>query len=138
MPKQNQENAENSSDTGGSASADLSVRLLAALTQQEIAQLIDALFGVLSLELQKQAIAQLPPDTQQTVKQILAPPHTVESTQATAAQTVSRVKHRANASKFRVQLRWDTRLTWYCHAKSFVWTRLSEVLPTLDKPALIE
>lgn len=41
MPKQNQENAENFSDTGSSASAELSVRLLAALTQQEIAQLID-------------------------------------------------------------------------------------------------
>lgn len=109
MPKQNQENAENSSDTGGGASADLSVRLLAALTQQEIAQLIDALFGVLSLELQKQAIAHLPPDTQQTVKQILAPPHTVESTQATAAQTVSRVKQAQTWSE--LWQAWDV-LVW--------------------------
>jgi len=35
-------------------------------------------------------------------------------------------------SKFRVQLRWDTRLTWYCH-KSFTWTSF-EVLPRLINP----
>jgi hypothetical protein len=54
--------------------------------------LIDALFTVLSPELQEQAIAHLCPDTQQTVKQILAPAPIVESTQATAAQTVSVAK----------------------------------------------
>lgn len=84
MPKQNQKNSENIDEAGD--------RLLNALTQQEIAQLIDALFTVLSPELQEQAIAQLCPDTQQTVKQILAPAPIVESTQATAAQTVSMAK----------------------------------------------
>ena len=84
MPKQNQKNSENFDHAGE--------RLLNALTQQEIAQLIDALFTVLSPELQEQASAQLSPDTQQTVKQILAPPPIVESTQATAAQTVSLAK----------------------------------------------
>ncbi|MBE9181901.1 hypothetical protein IQ268_25360 [Oculatella sp. LEGE 06141] len=54
-------------------------RLLNALTQQELAQLLDALFMVLSPQLQEEArseanpygIAQLPGDTQQTVRQIL-------------------------------------------------------------------
>jgi hypothetical protein len=45
-------------------------QLLKALTQPEIAQLIDALLGVLSSELQEQVISQLPTDTQQTVGQI--------------------------------------------------------------------
>jgi hypothetical protein len=47
-----------------------SSQLLKALTQPEIAQLIDALLGVLSSELQEQVISQLPTDTQQTVGQI--------------------------------------------------------------------
>lgn len=91
MPKQNQEKSENYSDTGARTTT-VSNRLLNALTQQEIAQLIDALFGVLSPELQEQAIAQLSADTQQTVKQILAPPSTVEQTQASETQTVSLAK----------------------------------------------
>ncbi|HEY9660214.1 MAG TPA: hypothetical protein V6C65_17285, partial [Allocoleopsis sp.] len=70
----------------------LSDRLLKALTQQELAQLMDALFTVLSPELQEEAIAQLPEDTQQTVKQILVPSSPVESTEASAPQTVSLAK----------------------------------------------
>lgn len=66
--------------------------LFNALTQQEIVQLIDALLTVLSPELQEQAIAQLSPDTQQTVKQILAQFHTVEQPQVTTTQTVSLAK----------------------------------------------
>jgi hypothetical protein len=49
----------------------LSEHLLKALTQQEIVQLIDVLFKVLSPELQEQAIKQLFSSTQQTVRQIL-------------------------------------------------------------------
>lgn len=67
-------------------------RLSNALTQQEIAQLIDALLMVLSPEFQEQAIAQLPEDTQQTVKQILTPASTVEPIQASETQTVSLAK----------------------------------------------
>jgi len=50
---------------------DFGARLFNALTQQEIAQIIEALLGVLPPELQEQAIAQLSPNTQQTLKQIL-------------------------------------------------------------------
>lgn len=49
-------------------------RLLAALTQQEIAQLLDALVAVLSPPQQAQALAQLAVDTRQTVQQILTAP----------------------------------------------------------------
>lgn len=73
-------------------STSLSDRLLNALTQQEIAQLINALFSILSPELQKEAIAQLPEDTQQTVRQILVPSSIAESTEASAPQTVSLAK----------------------------------------------
>jgi len=52
-------------------SPNLGKRLLTALSQQEVAQLLDTLFGVILPELQEQAIAQLSPDTQQTVQQLL-------------------------------------------------------------------
>lgn len=48
------------------SSYDRGEHLLNALTQQELAQLIDALFAVLSPELQAAAIAQLSEDTQQS------------------------------------------------------------------------
>lgn len=70
----------------------LSDRLLNALTQQEIAQLINALFSILSPELQEEAIAQLPEDTQQTVRQLLVASSIAESTEASAPQTVSLAK----------------------------------------------
>jgi hypothetical protein len=70
MAKRNQAKPIESND---SIDTKLSEHLLKALTQQEIAQLIDALFGVLSSELQEQAIDQLLSSTQQTVRQILAP-----------------------------------------------------------------
>jgi NAD(P)H-hydrate repair Nnr-like enzyme with NAD(P)H-hydrate epimerase domain len=68
MAKRNQAKPTESDD---SIDTKLSEHLLKALTQQEIAQLIDALFGVLSSELQEQAIDQLFSSTQQTVRQIL-------------------------------------------------------------------
>lgn len=91
MPKQNQNNL-HFGDTGDHITDHLSMNLLNALTQQEIAQLIEVLFGVLSPELQAQAIAQLSPDTQQTVQQILAPPSTVQPTQVSVTQTTSLAK----------------------------------------------
>jgi hypothetical protein len=60
----------------------LSAQLLKALTQAEIAQLLDALFQVLSPDLQVQAIAQLATDTQATIQQILHP--TAQPTQPTS------------------------------------------------------
>jgi len=67
-------------------------RLLNALTQQELSQLIDAILAVLSPEMQEEAIAQLPSDTQQTIRQILIPSSTPESTEKPATQTVSLAK----------------------------------------------
>jgi hypothetical protein len=80
MSKQNSDNPSKSN------------QLLKALTQLEISQLINALLGVLSPELQEQAISQLPTDTQQTVRQILAPSQPQVSTQFTDAETVSLAK----------------------------------------------
>lgn len=56
MPKQHPKHGEHSNDTDNHSTS-LSDRLLNALTQQELAQLIDALFTVLSPELQEEAIA---------------------------------------------------------------------------------
>jgi hypothetical protein len=92
MSKQHQRDKKKSENPGDRATTDLSNRLLNALTQQEIAQLIDALFEVLSPELQEHAIAQLSPDTQQTVKQILSPPAAVEQTQTSTTPTISLAK----------------------------------------------
>jgi hypothetical protein len=78
MPSKNRENSENFSAPDDRATTDLSNRLIQELTQQEIAQLIYALFEVIPSELQERAIAQLSPATQQTVKQILAPTATTE------------------------------------------------------------
>jgi hypothetical protein len=80
MSKQNPDNSSKSN------------QLLKALTQLEIAQLINALLGVLSPELQEQAISQLPKDTQQTVRQILAPSQPQTSTQFADPETVSLAK----------------------------------------------
>ncbi|WP_416668154.1 hypothetical protein [Egbenema bharatensis] len=73
-------------------------RLLNALTQPELGQLLDALFTVLSPELQEKAIAQIPENTQQAVRQILLPSSVPESTdpksteEASATQIVSLAK----------------------------------------------
>ncbi len=90
MPKQNLKN-KHSGDTNDHATTTTADCLLNALTQQEMTQLVDALFEVLSLELQEQAIAQLSPDTQKTIQQILTIVPTVEPAQAANAQ-ISLVK----------------------------------------------
>lgn len=66
--------------------------LLHALTERELAQLLDALFMVLLPELQEQAIAQLPEDTQQTVRQILGLSSIAETSEVSTPQTVSLAK----------------------------------------------
>jgi hypothetical protein len=66
--------------------------LLKALTQSEIARFIDALLGTLSPELEEQAISQLPTDTQQTVRQILAPSPLQAATKLTVVETGSLAK----------------------------------------------
>ena len=81
-------------------------QLLKALTQLEIAQLIDTILGVLSPELQEQVISQLPTDTQQTVRQILAPSPPQASTQFTDAETVSLAKQAEIWA--RLWREWDT------------------------------
>ncbi|NET61050.1 MAG: hypothetical protein F6K47_34470 [Symploca sp. SIO2E6] len=91
MVMQNQKSSENSLHVGD--------RLLAGLTQQEVAQLLDALFRVMLPELQAQAIAQLSPDTQKTVWQLLSLPQTHESTQTNNNQTVSLAKQAQTWSK---------------------------------------
>lgn len=48
MPKQSLKNKKSSGDTDGRAITTIADRLLNALTQQEMAQLVDALFEVLS------------------------------------------------------------------------------------------
>ena len=73
--------------SGDRPPATLASRLFGALAQHEILQLINALFEVLSPELQKRAIARLSDDTQQTIEQILASPPTE---QAPATEIVSR------------------------------------------------
>jgi hypothetical protein len=88
----------------------LSEHLIKALTQQEIAQLLDALFGVLTSELQEQAIEQLLPSTQQTVRQILDPaiPQDLH-TQATATPIASLSKQAQTWSKLWGE--WNTTLS---------------------------
>jgi hypothetical protein len=92
MAKKNLENSENYRNQGNGAITNLSNNLLNGLTQEEIAQLIDALFGVLSLELQEKAIAKLDPATQETVKQILLLPSTITPDQSSETPAISLAK----------------------------------------------
>ncbi|GAP99742.1 hypothetical protein [Leptolyngbya sp. NIES-2104] len=52
---------------------DTGQQILSALTQQEIAQLLNVLLEVLPPDLQARSLAQLSEDTQQTIQRILAP-----------------------------------------------------------------
>ncbi len=69
--------------------------ILAALTQQEISQLLDVLFVTLPVEEREGALVQLPLDTQQTIQQILTPQQQVKQSQpvslAKLAQTWSQL-----------------------------------------------
>jgi hypothetical protein len=99
MSGNNRENSENYSTGDNRANTDLAKRLLKGLTQQEIAQLIDALFRVIPSELQEQAIVQLPPSTQQAVKQILAQSSPSGQAITSESQTVSLAKQAQTWSK---------------------------------------
>ncbi|MGG6267516.1 hypothetical protein ACQ4M3_23435 [Leptolyngbya sp. AN03gr2] len=61
---------------------DTGQQILNALTQQEIAQLLNALFEVLPPDLQERSLAQLSEDTQQTIQRILAPSPAADPPQA--------------------------------------------------------
>jgi hypothetical protein len=92
MAKKNQAKPIESND---SIDIKLSEHLLKALTQQEIAQLLDALLGVLTSELQEQAIDQLLSSTQQTVRQILAPAIPQDSNKQANATPIASIAKQA-------------------------------------------
>ncbi len=57
----------------GAAAVRAGDRLFAALTHEEIAQLLDVCFTVMTSDLQAQVLPLLQPDTRQTVEQVLYP-----------------------------------------------------------------
>jgi hypothetical protein len=67
-------------------------QLFTALTQWEIARLLDLLFAVLSSEITEKVLEQLQPDTRQTVQDILSEPQAVGQTQAVSTPSVSLAK----------------------------------------------
>ncbi len=75
-------------DTG----ARVGERILAALTQREVAELLDALFIVLPSDLRAQMLERLPPDTQRTVQQIIAPAEPAGGAEEVDAGPVSMAK----------------------------------------------
>jgi len=82
MSKKNKATSNNSPSPVGD-------HILGALTQQEIADLFDALFQVLSSDIRDKALGQLPPDTRQTVQNILHPPEPAVDTKTTEAKPAS-------------------------------------------------
>ena len=66
--------------------------ILAALTQQEISQLLDVLFSALPVEQRERALVQLPTDRQQTLQQILTPQQQVKQTKTKQSPPVSLAK----------------------------------------------
>lgn len=66
--------------------------IFAALTQQEIAGLLDVLFTLLPPDLNQQALEQLPPDTRHTLEQILSPPLAASKVTETPDQPISLAK----------------------------------------------
>lgn len=66
--------------------------IFAALTQQEIADLLDILFATLPPDLHQQVLEQIPDDTRQTLEHILSSPIAEEETKETAERPVSLAK----------------------------------------------
>lgn len=66
--------------------------LFAALTQQEIIRLLDALWATLPPDRQDAVLDQLPPDTRQTVQHILSPPDSAGAASAAPDKPVSTAK----------------------------------------------
>ena len=67
-------------------------RILTALTQQEITHLIDAFLEILPDPLRDQALAQLHPDTRQTLQQLLTPVDTTSAFSVPKAEPISLAK----------------------------------------------
>jgi hypothetical protein len=89
MPRK-QPHGKSIGESGDRSTASLSTQIIEAFTQQEVTQLIEVLLGVLSSQQTEQAIAQLAPDTQQTLQQILAPSPTPKKTQAAGAVSLAK------------------------------------------------
>lgn len=70
----------------------LGSRLFEALTQEEIAALLDAVFVVLSSDMQHSVLDQLSPDTQQTVRHVLWPLQATDDAETLPDQPVSIAK----------------------------------------------
>jgi hypothetical protein len=87
MPKKSQ----SKSKANVKQEASVGSRILEALTESEISQLLDELFVVLSDEQRVTAFAQLQTDTQETLIQIITPPQTVEQA------TISKIQPTSNA-----------------------------------------
>jgi hypothetical protein len=66
--------------------------LFAALTQQEIIRLLDALWVTLPPARQDEVLDQLPPDTRQTVRHILSPPDSAGTADTTPDKPMSTAK----------------------------------------------
>lgn len=67
-------------------------RIQVALTQQEISQLLDALFSVLSDDLRAKVFTQLSSDTQKTLKQVLTSSKSIVTNQENKSQPISQQK----------------------------------------------
>jgi hypothetical protein len=66
--------------------------LFEALTQQEIIRLLEALWATLPPDKQDEVLAQLPPDTRQTVQHILSPPDSSGDAEAAPDKPMSMAK----------------------------------------------
>jgi hypothetical protein len=88
MPKNSQSN----SKVQFKQEASVGSRILEALTEGEISQLLDELFVVLSQEQRVTAFAQLQADTQETLTQIITPPQTVEQIKTSNIRPTSNAK----------------------------------------------
>lgn len=70
----------------GSSLVQIGKQIFAALTQQEIAHLLDVLFATLSPDTRDKVLDQLQPDTRQAVQHILSPPQASEKTPVSTAK----------------------------------------------------
>jgi len=98
MSKHNQSNSADSLSSVGD-------RILRALTQEEISELIDALFAVLPDNLRSSALAELEPNTQKTVQEILTPSPLAQQNNLAKSPPVSQAKLAQTWSK--LWLEWD-------------------------------
>ncbi|MBD2359554.1 hypothetical protein H6G41_34295, partial [Tolypothrix sp. FACHB-123] len=88
MPKNSQSNYQGNLKQEASVGS----RILEALTEGEISQLLDSLFVVLSKEQRETAFAQLQANTQETLTQIITPSQTVEQVKTSQERPTSLAK----------------------------------------------